>query len=103
MNKTKIALRYERAIVLERSTTLVGTYQHSSAVASICADMMQLGFTPSESLLHELRRRESEDELTTIYNELIPELQHMVGDDVEYAPMYPNFPQQVMEASDAVS
>lgn len=55
-----------------------------------------LGFTVDSEVFNVLRWM-SKGEITMFYKELIPCLKKMRGADVEYNPMYPNFPKQVAE------
>jgi len=57
-----------------------------------------LGYTLSQPLIERVRTL-SVGELTVFYEQLIQDLKTMVGAKVKYNPMYPNFPKQVMEAS----
>lgn len=66
--------------------------------ASLAASMMSLGFAPSQAL-HEALAASSAATLTRVEEELLPLLRELKGADVEHVPLYPNFPQQVMEAS----
>jgi len=92
--KTKISLLYKSAIVLpEISNGVI----NEGLAATLSAEMLRLGFIPSKDLVETLSST-SEAELERIYNELIPALKYAIGADVEYVPMYPNFPKQVMEA-----
>lgn len=66
-------------------------------VVSAMNNIQALGFTFSQRLfemLSHLTRAEFEE----FYFSLISELKKLVGADVEYNPMYPNFPEQVMDA-----
>lgn len=98
MRKQEIALRYADAVHLIPNAA--DALPLSPAVLSIQAEFMRLGFVLS---------REATDVLSTLperslqefYADVLPILASLKGDDVVYEPMYPNFPQQVMEASDA--
>lgn len=68
-------------------------------IASIMKNIESLGFTFSEDIINVLTTYTRED-LELFYKDLIPKLRKLKGADVEYYPMYPNFPEQVMEASD---
>jgi stress response protein SCP2 len=59
-----------------------------------------LGFTFSRTL-QEVLLTKTKEELAAINDVILPALKERVGDSVKYRPMYPNFPQQVMDASDA--
>jgi hypothetical protein len=69
-------------------------------LAAMLKNVERLGFTFSEALIAHLRTL-SVSQLGKLYLELVPALQAMVGADVVFRPMYPNFPDQVMEASRA--
>ena len=68
-------------------------------VASIIKNVEALGYTFSKPLTEALQAL-TLDELTAFYRDLIPILRAQRGADHKFAPMYPNFPKQVMEASD---
>jgi hypothetical protein len=69
-------------------------------VASLIKNLESIGFTLSAEVIERLLTWTPE-ELLAFAESLIPALLKMVGGDVKYAPMYPNFPTQVMEASEA--
>jgi len=92
MNKLQISLKKRNAVVLnstEQSDDL-------SKVMTLQANVITLGFVLSEPLAKTLAALDSD----ATYNQLVQELRSLKGADVQYRPMYPNFPQQVMEASD---
>lgn len=97
--RTKIALKHEGAIIVPNYDT-PDLFESDSAAASFSAAIMQLGFVPSEELTRRLRTL-TVTEITDLYNTVLPELNRLKGADVVYTPMYPNFPQQVLEASEA--
>lgn len=72
---------------------------NSCMVATMQKNIENLGFTFSENLFRNLSLC-SKDELKDIYLEVVPVLKNMIGADVVYNPMYPNFPESVMERSD---
>ncbi len=69
-------------------------------VGTILKNIENLGYTFSEDLIERLRKF-SLEELTVFYSELVEDLREMVGAYREYSPMYPNFPQQVMDTTEA--
>jgi hypothetical protein len=69
-------------------------------VATALKNLERLGYTTSPRLLARLRTL-SERDLAAVYGQLVSTLRKLKGADVEWRPMYPNFPRQVMEASDA--
>ena len=101
MNATnKILLRRKHLVVIEPNNV---EYEQSKTENALVVSMMKnvqsLGFTFSKELFETLMHC-GKDELKNFYTELIPELKALVGADVTYRPMYPNFPEQVAEASD---
>lgn len=96
----KILLRRKHLVLIEPADM---TYEQSNTekalVVSGLKNVQALGFTFSKELL-EKAFHFTRDEFTAFYGFLIPALKELVGADVTYNPMYPNFPQQVAEASD---
>jgi len=70
-----------------------------SYVATALKNIESLGFTFSASLVDAIKTL-SPDEFVTFYTSLVTDLKQMVGAHVQHKPMYPNFPQQVMETSE---
>lgn len=58
-----------------------------------------LGFTLDYRAI-DIMQRMPENEIIELYNNIMPELEHFKGNDVEYKPMYPGFPEQVMKMDD---
>ena len=56
-----------------------------------------LGYTFSKDLFYSLQKYDKKY-LSFFYTNLITILRKLVGEDVEYKPMYPNFPEYVMNA-----
>lgn len=96
----KILLRRKHSVMFEPANM---TYEQSKTekalVVSGLKNVQVLGFTFSKELI-EKAFHFTRDEFTAFYGFLIPTLKELVGADVTYNPMYPNFPQQVAEASD---
>lgn len=93
----EIFLRRRHRVLLEPGTesSLPMTY-----IASLLKNVESLGFTCSPALIERMTTL-SERALLEFYGPLIACLRRMVGAHVEFEPMYPNFPQQVMDASEA--
>ncbi len=70
------------------------------AVSTVAKNLQSLGFGLSVSLLDRLATL-SDEGVAEWYTSLLPTLKEMVGAHRSFNPMYPNFPRQVMEASDA--
>jgi hypothetical protein len=96
MTKTEICLRYLNGVVLPLN---IGTKEiNVNAALSVTAQMMALGYIPSQKLIDIMKRMKTSD-ITDLYDGVIPALRKFTGADVTWEPMYPNFPQQVIEAS----
>jgi len=93
MTKAQIALKYLNGIIVSPSNQ-----NYEDAALSVTAQIMALGFIPSQKLIDTMKTMEIED-LTDLYVGIIPALRKFTGADADYVPMYPNFPKQVMEAS----
>ena len=99
MINNTIYLRRANKLAVERGQ---GEGRLSEAVlATALKNIEFLGFTFSYSLMHAVRTL-SMEQFTGFYTQLAADLRVMVGAHVEYQPMYPGFPQQVMEEDDAV-
>ena len=72
----------------------------SQVVATAAKNLQSLGFGLSKPLLERLAAS-SEAVIADWYAEVVPILEKMVGAHRTFDPFYPNFPKQVMEASDA--
>ena len=102
-----VFLRRAQKLVLpvaEQQTIPSNLEHHSTAepgvLAALLKNMERLGFTFSSELLETASTLDA-DTLSDLHDAVIPTLRRMLGDHVKYVPMYPNFPQQVMDASDA--
>ncbi|MGI2297706.1 TerD family protein [Paenibacillus sp. GXUN7292] len=94
--KNDIYLRRSRkVIVMQEQHTLPDTY-----LATALKNISALGFTFSPALMAALRTL-SIFSFVKWHKKLTKSLKKLVGAHVQYCPMYPNFPQQVMEASEA--
>ena len=90
-----IYLRRKTKIVLERGDA----FQHEPVIAALLKNLEEFGYTLSQELI-EIVQTFSTDQLELFYQTLIADLQQMLGAHREFRPMYPNFPQQVMEMSE---
>ena len=97
----EILLRRKNMVMLSRSTKhTITTKTEQAMVISIAKNVEAYGFTFSKELLEYLLTY-SKDEIEMFYKDFMPKLKKLVGADKEYHPMYPNFPQQVMDTTDA--
>ena len=69
-------------------------------LATLLKNLETLGYTLSNELLERVSTM-SVKELTGFYSQIVEDLKIMVGDHVKHKPMYPNFPKQVMDMSEA--
>ena len=67
-------------------------------ILNLLKNVENLGFTFSQELVETVETL-SVERLKTFYRQLISDLKELVGDDVEFSPMYPDFPEQVKQAS----
>lgn len=88
--------RSAKAIPLKTSAGLADLAIMATAVKNIEA----LGYTFSKDVLVNLLTSSTED-VILFSNEITSTLKAMLGANVSYAPMYPNFPSQVMAANAA--
>lgn len=95
-------MNHEIYITRKRSVFLPlgSASQPDHYVQSLLENIKGLGFTFSKPLAERVATL-SLEALEAFYNALIPALKTLVGAHVVYTPMYPNFPQQVMKASEA--
>jgi len=98
MNATnKILLRRKNLLIVEPiNADYEQTKNEQVLVVTMMKNVQSLGFTFSKELFEALSHM-NRDELKVFYSDLIPALKELVGADVEYNPMYPNFPTQVAE------
>lgn len=88
----KITVKKLNGLVLEKASA-----ENKDLATMLNAEIMQLGYTFSRDLFDVVASL-AEKELVILYEVLIRVLQKIKGSDVNYRPMYPNFPEQVQEA-----
>lgn len=97
----EILLRRKHLVMLEKNPNKCETTKTEKAlVISIAKNVEAYGFTFSKELMETLLTY-PKSEIESFYKDFMPKLKRLVGADKVYRPMYPNFPQQVMDASDA--
>jgi len=96
MNTNEIYMRRRNKVILSEGTGKVDlTY-----IATLMKNLENLGYTLSPALVERLSTLD-ETRLEKFYTSTVTVLKQMVGAHREFSPMYPNFPTQVMEASEA--
>jgi hypothetical protein len=91
-----IYLRRRRKVIVKAGTDCASAPQ----LATLQKNVEALGFVLSVALMDRLKTL-SFERLATFYKSLIKDLCEMVGAHREFKPMYPNFPESVMNASQA--
>ncbi|WP_165075196.1 TerD family protein [Paludisphaera rhizosphaerae] len=71
-----------------------------NVVATLQKNLESLGFLLDEDVVEELKRL-SPIQLDSFYQRLVKDLRAMVGAHRTFSPMYPNFPAQVMDMTEA--
>lgn len=89
----EILLRRKNKIILKAGSA---AEPDDCAIATIMKNVEALGYTFSQALTERLRTYDR-DGLISFYRELMPLLKGLVGADAVYRPMYPGFPESVME------
>jgi len=94
--KITIALTKLQAIVIDSNK---GQVDHLQTVLTLNAELMNLGYILSQELT-EILRFTDKAFIIDYAHIMIPVLQKQKGSDVIYSPMYPNFPEQVINAEE---
>lgn len=94
MNNALYLRRRNKILIAEGTGNVPANY-----IGTILKNIENLGYTFSENLIEHLQNF-SLEELTGFYRDLIQDLREIVGAHREYKPMYPNFPQQVMDTTE---
>lgn len=95
---SEMFLRRKGKIIVDPNPPEKVDWDNRQYVATINKNIENLGFVFSEELFKALSKH-AIGELGEFYLKLVPMLKMLIGADVEYKPMYPNFPEQVMEMS----
>ena len=91
-----IYLRRKNKVVLNSSNGKLEAVD----LATILKNIESLGYTFSPELVERVATL-SLPEASLFYSRLVEDLKQMLGANVKYTPMYPNFPIQVMEMAEA--
>ena len=93
----QILLRRKMKVIIDSETQKKDNEEY---LCTIMKNLENLGFTFSQTLYEKLLTLNKES-LFVFYQDLISELKELIGADVNYCPMYPNFPESIMEKEDA--
>jgi hypothetical protein len=96
--KNSILIRRKNMIIVEDSSTK--DIASSNVLAIVLKNIESLGFSFNEEVISKLKEY-SESELKDFYLSTVDILKDLVGAKYKFAPMYPNFPEQVLEMSDS--
>ncbi len=99
MNKQETLIRKRNAVTVTLPAKPRKADEQDVCALTFQAEVMRLGYMLDKELLTEISKL-TRAAVRSLYEEVIPILRKMVGDDVEWEPFYPNFPQQVIDASD---
>lgn len=94
--KNAIYLRRRKKVLVQKGEGRT----EDAVLATMLKNIESLGFTFSPALLEQLGTLD-EAQITEFYGHTVDCLRKMVGANREFAPMYPNFPKQVMDMSEA--
>lgn len=96
----ELLLRRKNKLLLDLDETNVEKEENEKErfanIATILKNVEALGYTFSKDVVDMLKTFDTEH-LKAFYLKLIPALKKQKGADVSYHPMYPNFPESVME------
>ncbi|MFN0201046.1 MAG: cytoplasmic protein, partial [Bacteroidia bacterium] len=95
MKNTIFLRRKNKVILAVGKNELAANY-----LTTLLKNIEILGYTLSDALMKRVLTLSVAD-LEVFYKALVKDLRQMTGAKVKFKPMYPNFPTQVMEASDA--
>lgn len=97
----ELLLRRKNLIILPTTPFEGVCHNSSSIIGSILRNMESYGYIFSSSVITKLKEY-SPEIITNWYMQVVlPIMKKITGDDHTYNCMYPNFPQQVMDASNA--
>ena len=97
LTKQDILIRKQRKVLAPRGRRAANL--KDPRVLALQAEVMRLGFIMDDTLVAHVSKL-SDKQIMALYEETVMILSNMVGSDVKWEPMYPNFPKQVLEASD---
>ena len=96
MMLNEILLRRKNKLLLQNG---MQDSPNKSYIVTIMKNIENLGYTFSQDV-YECLETYSKEELEQFYLNLIPVLKNQRGANVEYRPMYPNFPKSVMDENE---
>lgn len=95
MNKTEILIRKSNKLLIPNVDSKESK-PYDTRPMTLQAELMKVGYMMDQDLCEQLSCLD-DIRFEKIYRQAINTCKKLVGDDVKYTPMYPNFPKQVME------
>jgi len=96
----KIAIKYLNGIVVPAEFAAGHQPAATEMVTAFVAEMARFGYVPNKKLMEALSSTTAE-QLSVLFNNVIPVLKEAVGAHRVHKPFYPNFPDQVMEMEES--
>lgn len=95
MNMNDILLRRKNKLFVEKQECEAD----SNFVINFISNVQTLGYTFSDELIDVMLHMNTQS-LTSLYNDTIKTIKHMIGCDVEYVPLYKDFPNNTYNVID---
>ena len=99
-NVERILLRRKNIIWQHDTSAMAAESPQKAMIVAVIKNLEGLGYTAGRNLIEYMSTMDKRS-LTVFYNDLVTEIKALIGADKTYKVMYPNFPSQVMEATDA--
>lgn len=97
LNRQEILVKKLRKVLVSRGRRAANV--KDPRALALQAEVMRLGFIMDDDLVAAASKL-SDKQIFILYEDVLTILSSLVGDDIQWSPMYPNFPKQVLEASD---
>ncbi|OEH93617.1 TerD family protein [Bacillus solimangrovi] len=94
----EILLRRKQQLIVSKSNESILQTQY---IVTILKNIENIGYTLSKEII-DILSTFSVKELDDFYSSLVRLLKEMIGSNKTYAPMYPNFPEQVMNEDESL-
>jgi len=94
-SKETITLKYKGGFI----TPAAGTSTNQQEALMLQAEVMQLGYIFDQDLFYRISTLPI-DKIVSIYNKIVPILQNLKIANKKWKAFYPNFPKQVIKASE---
>ncbi len=97
ISKIYITIRKLSGIIIESKQCKT---QNTILASSLNKEMIRLGFTMSESLFNRILHL-SKSNIRKLHEKVMPVLRYIKGADVDYVPLFPNFPDDILTSLQA--